>query len=323
MDKKVLITGANGFVGQAVCQHLTDAKFIVRKALRQQRDNQVQPQDDCQIVGEISTNTDWSQALSGIDSIVHLAARVHVMNDSVSDPLSEFRKVNVAGTINLAKQAVRANVRRFIFVSSIKVNGEKTEGNYFTESDVPAPQDPYGISKFEAEQSLLEIARLTGLEVVILRPPLMYGPAVKANFYQLMNAIYKRWPLPLGKVNNQRSLLYVSTFADAIKTCLIHPNASGKTFLVSDEKSLSTAELIEKMGHFLQSSPRLFNIPVAWMKLGGKCLGKASVIDRLTSSLVIDSNKIRQELSWASPYSFDAGIQKTAEWFLANKSHTN
>ena len=161
MDKKVLITGANGFVGQAVCQHLTDAKFIVRKALRQQRDNQVQPQDDCQIVGEISTNTDWSQALSGIDSIVHLAARVHVMNDSVSDPLSEFRKVNVAGTINLAKQAVRANVRRFIFVSSIKVNGEKTEGNYFTESDVPAPQDPYGISKFEAEQSLLEIARLT------------------------------------------------------------------------------------------------------------------------------------------------------------------
>ena len=191
------------------------------------------------------------------------------------------------------------------------------------ENDEPAPQDPYGISKFEAEQELRRIARETGLEVVILRPPLIYGPSVKANFYQLMNAIYRGWPLPLGKVNNQRSLLYVNTFANAIKTCLTHPNANGKTFLVSDEKSLSTAELIVALGRFLRSTPRLFNIPVSWMRFGGSLLGKAATVDRLTSSLVVDSNKIRQELSWDSPYNFDTGIQKTAEWFLASKSQLN
>lgn len=321
MDKKVLITGANGFVGQAVCQHLLEAQFNIRKALRRALDKQ--SNEDCQIVGDINARTDWSKALVKIDSIVHLAARVHVMNDSSADPLSEFRKVNVEGTVNLAQQAARANVRRFIFISSIKVNGEKTEGKYFTENDEPAPQDPYGISKFEAEQELRRIARETGLEVVILRPPLIYGPSVKANFYQLMNAIYRGWPLPLGKVNNQRSLLYVNTFANAIKTCLTHPNANGKTFLVSDEKSLSTAELIVALGRFLRSTPRLFNIPVSWMRFGGSLLGKAATVDRLTSSLVVDSNKIRQELSWDSPYNFDTGIQKTAEWFLASKSQLN
>ena len=323
MDQKVLITGANGFVGKAVCQHLTDADFTVRKALRSSLNSQKQAQEDSHIIGEISASTDWSQALTGINSIVHLAARVHVMDDSATDPLSEFRKVNVTGTVNLAQQAARANVQRFIFVSSVKVNGEKTDSKYFTENDAPAPQDPYGISKFEAEQALLQVARETGLEVVILRPPLMYGPEVKANFYQLMNAIYRGWPLPLGKINNQRSLLYVGAFADAIKTCLTHPNANGKTFLVSDEKSFSTAELIKRLGHFLQSPPRLFDLPVSWMKFAGKLLGKASTIDRLTSSLVVDSHKIRRELNWTSPYSFDAGIQKTAEWFLANKSQLN
>ena len=321
INQNILITGATGFVGQAVCQHLLEAQFNIRKALRRALDKQ--SNEDCQIVGDINARTDWSKALVKIDSIVHLAARVHVMNDSSADPLSEFRKVNVEGTVNLAQQAARANVRRFIFISSIKVNGEKTEGKYFTENDEPAPQDPYGISKFEAEQELRRIARETGLEVVILRPPLIYGPSVKANFYQLMNAIYRGWPLPLGKVNNQRSLLYVNTFANAIKTCLTHPNANGKTFLVSDEKSLSTAELIVALGRFLRSTPRLFNIPVSWMRFGGSLLGKAATVDRLTSSLVVDSNKIRQELSWDSPYNFDTGIQKTAEWFLASKSQLN
>jgi nucleoside-diphosphate-sugar epimerase len=158
------------------------------------------------------------------------------------------------------------------------------------------------------------------LEVVILRPSLIYGPLVKANFYQLMNAVYRRLPLPLGGIRNQRSLLYVNTLADAIKHCLTHPNASGKTFLVSDEKSVSTADLIMRLGSFLHCSPRLLNVPISWMKFGGKCLGKSAVIDRLTSSLVVDSSKIRQELSWSSPYSFDWGLQKTAEWFLASKS---
>ena len=313
---KVLVTGATGFVGQVVCQHLTGSGFSVQKAIR---NKSIEAQGHSHIVGELNANTDWSQALIGIDAIVHLAARVHVMSDSSTDPLSEFRKVNVDGTVKLAQQAVQAKVRRFIFISSIKVNGEKTEGNSFSENDIPAPQDPYGVSKFEAEQALQKIARETGLEVVILRPPLIYGPKVKANFLQLINVIHKGWPLPLGSVKNQRSLLYVYTLADAIKLCITHPNAAGKTYLISDEKSLSTADLVVKLGQFLQRSPRLLKVPVSFMKLGGNLLGKSDMIDRLTSSLVVDSNKIRQELNWTSPYSIDLGMQKTAEWFLTSK----
>ena len=319
INQQVLVTGATGFVGRVVCQHLADAGIEVRKTLRSSQDNQL---NSC-VVGEIDDKTDWTQALAEIDSIVHLAARVHVMKDNSADPLSEFRKVNLDGTVNLARQAAQAGVRRLIFISSIKVNGEKTEGQDFTENDDPAPQDPYGISKFEAEQELRQIAGRTGLEVVILRPPLMYGPLVKANFYQLMNAIYRGWPLPLGIIHNQRSLLYVNTFADAIRVCLTHPNASGKTFLVSDDTSISTADLVTKLGYFLQRTPRLLNVPVAWVKLGGKCLGKSAVIERLTSSLVVNSSKIRQELDWTSPDSFEAGMQKTVEWFLASKSQQN
>jgi nucleoside-diphosphate-sugar epimerase len=317
INRKVLITGANGFVGQTVCQYLMNSEIPIRKVLRKKPDHQ--ESQDCHIVGDINAHTDWSSALGQIDSIVHLAARAHIMKDTSSNPLNEFRRINVEGTVNLARQAARANIRRFIFISSIKVNGEKTEGKGFTEKDKPAPEDPYGISKFEAEQELHQVARETGLDVVILRPPLIYGPLVKANFYQLMNTIYNGWPLPLGRVNNQRSLLYVGAFANAIKTCLMHPNASGKTFLVSDKKALSTSDLVIKLGEFLNRSPRLLNVPVSWMKLGGKFLGKTAAIDKLTSSLIIDNSKIQQELNWSSPYSIDLGMQKTAEWFLANK----
>jgi len=314
--QNVLVTGATGFVGQVVCRHLTDSGFTVVSALRRHPDAPT----TSPIVGEINGKTDWSAVLPGIDSIVHLAARVHVMNDVAADPLQEFRQVNVAGTINLARQAAQAKVRRLVFISSIKVNGEKTNGREFTEDDFPAPLDPYGISKLEAEQALQQLARETDLEIVILRPPLIYGPQVKANFYQLMNAVYQGWPLPLGSIRNQRSLLYVNTFADAIKASLTHPNAAGKTFLVSDDERVSTAELVTKLGYFLQRTPRLWKVPVAWMKLGGKVTGKAAAVDRLTSSLVVNSRKIRTELEWSSPYSFDWGLQKTSEWFLASKS---
>jgi nucleoside-diphosphate-sugar epimerase len=321
INQEVLVTGATGFVGQAVCQHLLKSGFAVRRALRKRQGSQAQ--ENSQIVGEINGNTDWSQALVKIDSIVHLAARVHTLNDSSTDPLREFRKVNVEGTVNLARQATQANIRRFIFISSIKVNGEKTEGKCFTECDDPVPRDPYGISKFEAEQELRRIAAKTGLEIVILRPPLMYGPMVKANFYQLMNAIYRGWPLPLGGLNNQRSLLYVDTLADAIKTCLTHPNASGNIFLVSDEQAISTPDLVLKLAHFLRRPPHLLNVPISWIKLGGKCVRKSALIDRLTSSLVIDSNKIRRDLNWSPPCGIDLGIQKTTEWFLASKLQRN
>lgn len=315
---KVLVTGANGFVGQTVCQYLLEHEIAIRKVIRHRPASPVD--EDYQVIGDISGHTDWARALGQIDSIIHLAARAHVMNDGVADPLREFRKINVEGTVNLAWQAARANVRRFIFISSIKVNGEKTAGEAFTETDAPVPQDPYGISKYEAEQALHQVARETGLEVVILRPPLIYGPLVKANFYQLMNAIYQGWPLPLGRIQNQRSLLYVRTFADAIKTCLTHPKAGGETFLVSDEESFSTPELITRLGQFLACSPRLLRLPLSWMRIGGKLLRKAAAIDKLTSSLVVDHGKIREQLNWFAPYSMDAGLEKTAEWFLAEKA---
>ncbi len=268
-------------------------------------------------IGEVGRSTDWRLAVSGIDWVVHLAARVHVMNDQGSDSLSEFRHVNVEGTANLARQAADAGVKRFIYLSSIKVNGEFTvPDRTFSASDAPAPSGPYGISKHEAENELRQIASKTGMEVVIIRPPLVYGPGVKANFESMMRWLARGIPLPLaGVTENRRSLVALDNLVDLIVTCLHHPAAANQTFLVSDGEDLSTAQLLKRMGAAMGQPARLFCLPPVVLKLGAALLNKPGIYQRLCGSLQLDIAKTRQLLGWTPPVSVDEGLRRAAEGF--------
>jgi nucleoside-diphosphate-sugar epimerase len=250
-----------------------------------------------------------------VEQVVHLAARVHVMNDKCLDPLNDFRRVNVDGTANLARQAASARVRRFVFLSSIKVNGELTEaGRPFTAFDVPAPVDPYGVSKHEAEQLLRKISAETGMEVVIIRSPLVYGPGVKANFESMMRWLVRGVPLPLAEMTeNRRSLVALDNLVDLIVICLNHAAAGNRTFLVSDGEDLSTADLLNRMGAALGHPARLFSIPPALLKLGATLLHKPGLYQRLGGSLQLDITKTRQLLGWIPPLSVSEGLRRTAE----------
>lgn len=265
----------------------------------------------------LASDTDWSEALKNVEQVVHLAARVHVMNDKSSDPLGDFRRVNVEGTANLARQAAAAGVKRFIYMSSIKVNGEFTEvGEPFTADDLPAPEDPYGISKNEAEQSLRQITAETGMEVVIIRPPLVYGPGVKANFESMMRWLARGVPLPLAAITeNRRSLVALDNLVDLIVTCLNHPAAANQTFLVSDGEDLSTAQLLKRMGVAMGHPARLFYVPPALLKVGAGLINKPGIYQRLCGSLQIDITKTRQLLGWTPPVPVDEGLRRTAEGF--------
>jgi len=266
------------------------------------------------IIGDIDTATDWNAALQGIDTVVHLAARVHVMKDSSAEPLQAYREVNVYGTERLALQAADAGVNRFIFLSTVKVNGEENRKAY-TESDRPSPMDSYGISKMEAELKLRKIAAETGMAVVILRPPLVYGPGVKANFLKLLQTVDRRMPLPFAGVQNQRSLIYVDNLVDAIVSCVLHPNAPGQTFLVSDGKDVSTPELIRMIAAALQKQPRLFRFPPLALYIAGRLTGKGPAVDRLIGSLSVNTGKIKNELGWTAPFTLEEGLQNTAFWY--------
>lgn len=250
--------------------------------------------------------------------MVHAAARVHVMDDRASDPLAEFRRINVQGTLNLARQAAAAGVRRFVFISSIKVNGEATKlGIPFSADDIPAPLDPYGVSKMEAEQGLREIAAQTGMEVVIIRPPLVYGPGVKANFRAMMHWLTRGVPLPLGAIHNRRSLVALDNLVDLIVSCLDHPAAANQTFLVSDGEDLSTTQLLRRMGRALGKPVRLIPVPPALIKVGATLMGKRAVAQRLCDSLQVDISKTRQLLGWSPLLSVDEGLKKAAQGYLA------
>jgi nucleoside-diphosphate-sugar epimerase len=311
----ILVTGATGFVGKAVVQRLLaeDESRCVVVAVR--RDDQQWPERVLpRVTGDLEPDTDWSVALGGISLVVHSAARVHVMQEAGADPLEEFRQVNVQGTLNLARQAAAASVRRFVFVSSIKVNGEATQlGRPFTADDAPAPLDAYGVSKMEAEQGLREIARQTGMEVVIIRPPLAYGPGVKANFAAMMRWLKRGVPLPLGTIHNQRSLVALDNLVDLIVTCITHPAAANQTFLVSDGEDVSTTELLRCMGQALGCPARLISVPVSWLKLASAMVGKRDVAQRLCGSLQVDISKTRRLLGWTPPLSLDEGLKKAAE----------
>ncbi|MEW6117620.1 MAG: SDR family oxidoreductase [Nitrospirota bacterium] len=312
---KILITGANGFVGRALCKVLFDAGLSVRGAVRK-RENASSFHDDLISIGDIGRDTKWEEALQGIDTVVHLAARVHVMKDASLDSLGEYRRVNAEGTYRLARKAAESGVRRLVYVSTIKVNGEQTNNIPFTESDEPNPQDAYAISKLEAEQSLREIAQKTGLEVVVLRPPLVYGPGVSANFFKLLELIDAGIPLPLGRVRNSRSLIYIGNLVDAIVRCVQHPSAANKVFLVSDGEDLSTPELIRRLASALNKPAHLVPFPSSLLRLAGAITGRSDEIKRLADSLRIDNSKIRTELNWTPPFTVDEGLKHTAEWFL-------
>ena len=313
MTTKFLITGANGFVGKALCAELLRQGQSVRAAVRSANT----PIENLEVaaVGSINGETDWTDALRGVDVVIHLAARAHVMRENAENPLEEFRKVNVAGTERLARMAAQAGVKRFVFLSSIKVNGEETGAIPFSEQNAPAPQDPYAISKWEVEQALHRIAAETGMEVVVLRCPLVYGPGVKGNFLRLMQAVDRGIPLPLALADNRRSLIYLGNLTGAIMACRERREAAGKTYLVSDGENVSTAQLITQMAQALGKPARLWPCPVGLIKFAGKVTGKSGEVARLLGSLCIDSSKIRRELGWASPYTLKQGLRETADWY--------
>ena len=304
----VLVTGARGFVGRPVVDAFRVAGWAVTGAVRT-RGQGGSGEDGYREVaaGELGPETDWREALAGADVVVHLAARVHQMQDRAVDPLAEFRRVNVEGTRRLAEQAAAAGAKRFIFVSSIKVNGEGTApGQAYCETDAPAPADPYGISKCEAEEALREVSAATGIEVVILRPPLMVGRGVKGNLASLADAIRRGRPLPFGAIReNRRSLLDVRNLADAIVLCSSHPRAAGEVFLVSDGVPVSTAELVRCIGRAAGRSPVLLPVPVALLRIVGRVTGKRAAVGRLTGSLLIDDSKIRRLLAWEARFGPD------------------
>jgi UDP-glucose 4-epimerase len=262
------------------------------------------------VIGDINGATDWTTALNGCDAVVHLAARVHMMRDHACDPLALYRATNTEATLNLARQAAHAGVKRFVFISTIKVNGEGRDTAY-RETDTPALEDAYAISKWEAEQGLRRIEQETGLEVAILRPPLVYGPGVKANFLRLMQTVQKGWPLPLGAIRNRRSLLYLGNFVDAIQLCVEHPAAAGQTFLLDDGEPVSTPDLIRALARAMGRPARLLAVPVGVLELAGALLGKRAAVARLAGSLYVDSSAIRSRLGWTPPFSMEAGLAAT------------
>ncbi len=312
--KSVFVTGGSGFVGSALVGALRLKGNPLTLALRAGAAETGLPVFRFE---GLTSDQDWSTGLTGQDVVVHSAARVHVMNDTSIDPLAEFRKVNVEGTLNLSRQAAAAGVKRFIFISSIKVNGEGTTlGKPYTAFDAPAPQDPYGVSKLEAEQGLRQIADETGMEVVIIRPVLVYGPGVKANFRSMMNWVNKGVPLPLGAIHNRRSLVSLDNLVDLITTCIDHPAAANQTFLVSDGEDLSTSQMLRRMAAALDRPARLLPAPQRWLCAAAGLLGKAAVAQRLCGSLQVDIRHTCETLDWQPPVSVDEGFRRTAHAFL-------
>ena len=312
---RMLITGANGFVGKPLCSAAHKAGYLVTAVTR--KPARFGDGVENMVVSDFNQEVLWSEAMQDVDVVVHLAARVHVMKESVKDALSAYRLINVDGTLRLASYAAVAGVRRFIYLSSVKVNGESTRKNRpFFADDAPAPEDPYGISKMEAEDALFRFSAKTGMEVTIIRPPLVYGPNVGANFASMMRWITYRWPLPLGAMTNQRSMVALDNLLDLILTCTEHPIAKGQVFLVSDGQDVSVTELLKKLAQMLNVPSHLIPVPVEYLRCIATIFGKKKIADRLCNSLQVDIGKTRQLLGWTPPMSLDQGLKKTANWFL-------
>ncbi|MCY9826408.1 UDP-glucose 4-epimerase family protein [Vibrio chagasii] len=312
----ILVTGSTGFVGSRIVELARERDWTVIPVVRKQ----IEPITNSLVIPSIDASADWSGAFEGVDCVVHCAARVHQMNESEQDALTAYREINTLGTLNLAKQAAEAGVKRFVFVSSIKVNGELSEPNLPFEPNLNnIPQDPYGLSKYEAEVELAKLSKETGLEVVIIRPPLVYGPGVKANFLSMMRLINKGIPLPFGAIKNQRSLVYLDNLSNLILTCCEHPSAPGYTFLASDDQDVSTTQLMQTIAHAMGKSPRLVPIPMSWIQAGSSVLNKQHIAQRICGNLQVEIGLTKEILGWIPPVTFEEGINKTVEAYL--KSH--
>lgn len=317
---KILVTGASGFIGQSLCFALLSEGFSVRAAVRSEWPFFIAGGLEVVDVGDFDAQTDWATVCLDIDCVIHCAARVHVMSETKVDALAAYRTVNVDGTRRLAEKAAEMGVRRLVYLSSIKVNGERTvSGGIFTPSDNAFPKDAYGISKWEAELGLREVTAQTGLEIVIIRPPLVYGPGVKGNFLSILRGLSYGVPLPLGKIFNQRSLVGINNLVDLIITCINHPAAANKTFLVSDGEDLSTTELLHRLGAALGKPARLLPVPTSLMELAARLAGKDEMVHRLFGNLQVDILMTKETLNWKPNLSVDEGFKKTAEWYLNSR----
>jgi nucleoside-diphosphate-sugar epimerase len=309
MNSKVLLTGASGFVGQRLAHILIQKNISLvctgRKPLRIDG-------AESRLVDDLGPTTDWRHCLGEVSTVIHCAARVHVMQDSASDPLYLFRQVNVAGTLQLAEQAAAAGAQQFIFLSSVKVNGEETEvGTAFTEDCQPQPSDPYGVSKLEAEQALFELGRKTGMAITVIRPPLVYGPGVGANFLAMLRSVQRRIPLPLGSIRNQRSFVYIDNLISLITCCIENPRSYNQVFLVSDGHDMSTTDLLKKSASAFNVASRLLPCPPFLLRTMAQLTGRKSVADRLCQSLQVDINKAKRLLEWSPPFTVEQGLQAT------------
>lgn len=311
----ILITGANGFVGQHLGVYLVKQGHQVIATSRSRDATFDYIPTHVAKVGDIDVKTDWTTALKGVEVVIHLAARVHVMREKAADPLLEFRRMNAKGTLQLAQQAAETGVRRLVYLSSIKVNGEETISHPFTEQDETIPEDPYARSKWEAEQHLMDVGAQTGLEVSIIRPPLVYGAGVRGNFLSLLELAAKAWPLPLASIDNRRSLVGIENLCSLIEVCVRHPQAAGEVFLVSDGQDISTPELIRMLAEAMQRPCRLLPFPTSFLAIASKLLGQQGVWERLAGSLQVDIGKARQQLGWEPPVPLEQGLADTVDWY--------
>jgi len=315
---RVLITGATGFLGQVLCEVVARAGYAVRAAVRAEKPPPAAAADSVR-VGDIGAGTDWSAALAGVDCIIHAAARAHVLHDDAAAAKLYF-ETNVHGTRTLAQAAARAGIRRFVYLSSIKVNGEETGAAPYTTADPPSPRDAYGQSKWHAEQALQQVAASSAMQSVIVRPPLVYGPRVRANFLRLLSWVERGWPLPLGSVSNRRSLVSIWNLCDLLVRALEHPRAADRTWMVSDGEDVSTPELIRRIGRAMGRRVTLVPVPVPLLRLGAGLVGHGAEFARLCGSLTVDISRTRAELGWSPPLALDAGLARTSAWYLQRGS---
>lgn len=316
---RFLVTGANGFVGRHLTGELLRRAHSVREVMR--HESSASAGRDVFISGDIGPATDWGAALDDVDVVVHLAARAHVLREKAVNPLDLFRAINVLGTARLARSAAAKGVRRLVYLSTVGVNGNHSRPDGFTEQDRPCPHNDYALSKWEAEQALRTTAGETGLEIVVLRPPLVYGPGNPGNFLRLLQLIDSGWPLPLGALNNRRSMLFVGNLVDAIIRCALYPDIAGHTYLIKDGEDVSVPELVRRLAFLMERPPRLVSLPPALLRWTAKMAGRSAEADTLMSFLVVDDSKIRSELEWRPPYGLAHGLKETVAWYRREQSH--